>query len=141
MLGAGVFFPILAFAFFFPLIPEELQLVAAVAVASAPVAGVYLFPAALTADIADYDTLRTGLRREGMYFGAQNFVEKTSTAVTPLVLAALLELGNSAEDPLGIRLVGPVAALLILAAYGVFRLYTLPDEIPAAADRAAPAPA
>jgi GPH family glycoside/pentoside/hexuronide:cation symporter len=138
MLGAGLLFPILALAGFFPGIPEELQLIAAVAVMSAPAAGVYLFPAALTADIADYDTLRTGLRREGMYFGAQNFVEKTSTAVTPLLLASMLALGNSADDPLGIRLVGPVAGVLILCAYGVFRLYSLPDEIPAAADRVAP---
>jgi GPH family glycoside/pentoside/hexuronide:cation symporter len=138
MLGAGVLFPALAVAGFLPGLPEALQLVAAVAVVSAPVAGVYLFPAALTADIADYDTLQTGLRREGMYFGTQNFVEKTSTAVTPLVLASLLALGNSADDPLGIRLVGPVAGGLILVAYVVFRRYTLPDEIPAAADRVAP---
>jgi GPH family glycoside/pentoside/hexuronide:cation symporter len=139
MLGAGLLFPILALAGFLPGIPDELQLVAAVAVMSAPAAGVYLFPAALTADIADYDTLRTGLRREGMYFGAQNFVEKTSTAVTPLLLASMLALGNSADDPLGIRLVGPVAGALILAAYVVFRFYSLPDEIPIAADRVAPA--
>jgi GPH family glycoside/pentoside/hexuronide:cation symporter len=139
MLGAGVLFPLLALAGFVPGIPEEVQLVAIVAVMSAPVAGVYLFPAALTADIADYDTLRTGLRREGMYFGTQNFVEKTSTAITPLILISLLALGNSAADPLGIRLVGPVAGFLILAAYAVFRLYSLPDEIPAAADRVAPA--
>jgi GPH family glycoside/pentoside/hexuronide:cation symporter len=139
MLGAGILFPILAFAGFLPGIPEALQLVAAVAVVSAPVAGVYLFPAALTADIADYDTVRTGLRREGMYFGTQNFVEKTSTAATPLILISLLTLGNSADDPLGIRLVGPVAGLFILAAYVVFRFYRLPDEIPAAADRVAPA--
>jgi GPH family glycoside/pentoside/hexuronide:cation symporter len=141
MLGAGVLFPTLAFAGFLPGVPDELQLVVAVAVMGAPVAGVYLFPAALTADIADYDTLRTGLRREGMYFGTQNFVEKTSTAATPLILISLLALGNSSDDPLGIRLVGPVAGLLILSAYVVFRFYRLPDEIPAAADRVAPAEA
>ena len=139
MLGAGLLFPILALAGFLPGLPEAVQLVAAVAIMSAPVAGVYLFPAALTADIADYDTLRTGLRREGMYFGTQNFVEKTSTAATPLILAILLALGNSAADPLGIRLVGPVAGGLILVAYLIFRRYRLPDEIPVAADRVAPA--
>ena len=139
MLAAGILFPVLAFAGFVPGIPQEVQLVAVVALVSAPIAGVYLFPAALTADIADYDTIRTGLRREGMYFGTQNFVEKTSTAATPLILGSLLLLGKSAEDPLGIRLVGPVAGALILVAYFVFRSYRLPDEIPAAADRAAPA--
>jgi GPH family glycoside/pentoside/hexuronide:cation symporter len=138
MLGAGVLFPLLFLAGFLPGIPKELQLVLTVAAVSAPVAGVYLFPAALTADIADYDTVRTGLRREGMYFGAQNFVEKTSTAITPLLLTSMLALGRTAEDPLGIRVVGPVAGLLILTAYVVFRFYRLPDEISAAADRVAP---
>jgi Na+/melibiose symporter-like transporter len=95
-----------------------------------PIAGNYLFPAPLTADIIDYDALQTGLRREATYYGAQNFVEKTTSALTPLLLGALLLLGQTAEDPLGIRLAGPAAALLVLAAWLVFRRYDLPDDVP-----------
>jgi hypothetical protein len=38
-------------------------------------------------------------------------------------------LGNTADDPWGIRLVGPLAGLLVLTGYGLFRSYRLPDEI------------
>ena len=65
-----------------------------------PIAGNYLFPAPPTADIIDYDTLETGLRREATYYGAQNFVEKTTSAFTPLILGVLLTFGKTTEDPL-----------------------------------------
>jgi GPH family glycoside/pentoside/hexuronide:cation symporter len=130
--GAVVLFPLLALAGFLPGIPVEAQLVAAMVVAGLPIAGNYLFPAPLTADIIDYDSLRTGMRREATYYGAQNFVEKTTSALAPLVLGLLLELGRSSEDPLGVRLVGPVAALLVLAGFLTFRGYDLPDDVPRA---------
>lgn len=129
MLGAALGFPILAVAGFVSGVPPEAQVLTAMVLAGAPLAGVYLFPAALTADIADHDAVRTGLRREGVYFGAQNFVEKTTTSTAPLILSGLLAVGNTADDPLGIRLVGPVAGALVLVAYLVFRSYDLPDEI------------
>jgi GPH family glycoside/pentoside/hexuronide:cation symporter len=139
MLGATLGFPLLFFAGFVPGIPEVAQILVVVAVIGAPIAGVYLFPAALTADIADYDAVRTGMRREGAYFGTQNFVEKTTTSVTPLLLAGLLLIGKTTEDPLGIRLVGPVAGLFVLGGYLLFRGYDLPDEVipPTAAEAAA----
>jgi GPH family glycoside/pentoside/hexuronide:cation symporter len=139
MLGAALGFPFLFFAGFVPGIPEVAQILVVVAVIGAPIAGVYLFPAALTADIADYDAVSTGMRREGAYFGTQNFVEKTTTSVTPLLLAGLLLIGKTADDPLGIRLVGPVAGIFVLGGYLLFRGYDLPDEVipPTAAEAAA----
>jgi glycoside/pentoside/hexuronide:cation symporter, GPH family len=128
MLGAAAGFPLLFIAGFLPGIPEAAQILVVVAVIGAPMAGVYLFPSALTADIADYDAVRTGLRREGAYFGTQNFIEKTATSVAPLLLAGLLFIGKTAENPLGIRLVGPVAGLFVLAGYLLFRGYDLADE-------------
>lgn len=135
MLAAALAFPLVALAGFVPGIPVEPQLVGLLAIAGAPLVGVYLFPAALTADIADDDALRTGMRREAMYFGTQNFVEKTTSALAPLLLGGLLTLGRTAEDPLGIRLVGPVAGLLVLGGWFVFRAYTLPDEVPSSSAR------
>lgn len=130
LLAAVVLFPLLALAGFLPGIPVEAQLVVAMVIAGLPIAGNYLFPAPLTADIIDYDALRTGFRREATYFGAQNFVEKTTSALAPLVLGILLTLGRTTEDPLGIRLVGPVAAILVLVGYLAFRRYDLPDDVP-----------
>jgi len=129
MLLAAAVFPLLAVAGFLPGIPREVQIVAYMALAGLPIAGVFLFPAALTADIVDYDETQTSLRREATYYGAQNFVEKTATSVAPLLLALVLLLGDTAEDPLGLRLAGPLAGLIVLAGYLVFRRYELPDDV------------
>jgi GPH family glycoside/pentoside/hexuronide:cation symporter len=127
--GAVVLFPLLAFAGFLPGIPVEAQLVAAMVLAGLPIAGNYLFPAPLTADIIDYDSLRTGFRREATYYGAQNFVEKTTSALAPLILGLLLTLGRTSDDSLGIQLVGPVAGVLVLVGLLAFRGYDLPDDV------------
>lgn len=129
MLGAGVAFPLLFIAGFAPGIPPQVQVLVTMAVVGAPLAGIFLFPTALTADLADHDRVATGMHREATYFGAQNFVEKTAGALAPLLLGGLLTLGNTADDPLGIRLVGPLAGLLVLVGYGLFHFYRLPDEI------------
>lgn len=129
LVSAIVLFPLLAFAGFLPGIPVEAQLVLGMMIAGLPIAGNYLFPAPLTADIIDYDSIRTGMRREATYYGAQNFVEKTTSALAPLLLGGLLYLGHSNDDPLGVRLVGPLAALLVLVAWLSFRRYDLPDDV------------
>lgn len=136
MLAASVVFPLLAVAGFLPGLSPEAQVLGFMVLAGIPLAGLYLFPTALIADIIDHDSVRTGLRREATYYGAQNFVEKTATSLSPLLLSLLLLLGRSAEDPLGIRLVGPVAGLLVFGAWLVFRRYDLADDVlppPAAA--------
>jgi GPH family glycoside/pentoside/hexuronide:cation symporter len=129
LVSAVALFPLLAFAGFLPWIPVEAQLVVAMVVVGLPIAGNYLFPAPLTADIIDYDTVQTGLRREATYFGAQNFVEKIASGFAPLILGVLLVLGHTVDEPLGVRLVGPVAAVLVLVGFLAFRRYDLPDEV------------
>lgn len=128
LVTAGAVFPLLFFAGFVPGIPREAQALALMALVGVPIAGNYLFPATLTADIIDDDSARTGLRREATYYGAQNFVEKTATSLSPLLLALLLLAGRTADDPLGVRLVGPVAGLVVLLGWFAFRSYRLPDE-------------
>jgi GPH family glycoside/pentoside/hexuronide:cation symporter len=131
MLAAGLLFPLFAVAGLLPGIPDEPEILVAMAILGAPIAGIYLFPAVLTADIIDYDATRTGLRREATYYGAQNFVEKLATSLAPGVLALVLLLGRTAENPTGVRVVGPVAGTIVLAGWLVFRRYELPDEVEA----------
>lgn len=133
MLGAAAVFPLLGLVGLVPGLSVEAQIVALMALAGLPMAGVYLFPGALTADIVDDDAVRTGVRREATYYGAQNLVEKTAGALTPLLLAGVLALGDSSEDPLGLRLAGLVAGLVVLVGWLVFRRYELPDQNPTAA--------
>ncbi len=129
MLAAACTFPLLSVAGFLPGVAKEAQALALMVAVGVPLAGVFLFPANLTADIIDEELDRTGLRREATYYGAQNFVERTATAVgQPLVLLLLL-LGRTTDNPLGIRLVGPVAGLIVLLGYLSFRRYRLPDDI------------
>jgi GPH family glycoside/pentoside/hexuronide:cation symporter len=135
MLAASLLFPVLFVAGFVPGLPRGAQILATMVLVGAPLAGVYLFPAALTADIVDDDSTRTGLRREATYYGTQNFVEKTATSVAPLLLTGLLLLGRSEDDPLGIRLVGPVAGLVVFAGWLLFRGYDLADEVAPVAAR------
>jgi GPH family glycoside/pentoside/hexuronide:cation symporter len=53
-------------------------------------AGKLLLGLTLLPDIMEYDTLRTGLRREGVYSGAYSLVEKSAFALSPLVLTWVL---------------------------------------------------
>ena len=129
MLAAACAFPLLALPGLVAEIPLTPHVILSLALVGAPVAGVFLFPGPLTADICDEDRRVSGLRREATFYGGQAFVEKTASSLAPLVLGLLLLLGNTAGDSLGVRLVGPVAALFVLLGYLSFRRYDLPDEI------------
>jgi GPH family glycoside/pentoside/hexuronide:cation symporter len=129
MLGAVFVFPLLALVGLVPEVPAAVQIISVMVLAGLPVAGVYLFPATLTADIIDYDSLQTGFRREATYYQLHGFVEQVSTSLAPAFLAGLLLLGDSAANPIGIRLVGPTAGILILTGYLIFRRYDLPDNV------------
>ncbi len=76
----------------------------------APLAGFVTLPNVLISQVIDFDTHRTGAHRAAMYFGAQGLATKLLYGVSGAILAFLFQrFGNSAEDPLGVLLVGPVA--------------------------------
>jgi GPH family glycoside/pentoside/hexuronide:cation symporter len=94
-------------------------------------AGLFVLPDALLGDVIDYDGLRTGQRREAMYFGVQGTLQRWAFSAAAIAIGALLgALGSTAEEPLGVRLVGPVAGTVVLGGYLVFRRwYRLPDRV------------
>jgi GPH family glycoside/pentoside/hexuronide:cation symporter len=53
-------------------------------------AGKLLLGLTMLPDVMEYDTLRTGLRREGAYAGAYNVVEKAAFALSPLLMTLIL---------------------------------------------------
>jgi len=128
LLASAIVFPLAALPGLVPLLPAEAELLLLMVIVGVPIAGNYLFPATLTADIIEDDSARTGMRREATYYGTQNLVEKTATSFAPLVLVLLLLLGDTSDNTLGIRLVGPAAGAIVLAGYVIFRRYDLPDE-------------
>ena len=131
MLIGGVYLPFIAFMGFLPGIDKLLQAVFFVALIGLPMTAVFTFPNAIMADIIDYDELKTGMRREAIYYGSQATLEKIASALFPLILASLLVLGSTAANPLGVRLIGPVAGLSALLGFLAFRGYTLPDSVTA----------
>ncbi len=129
MLIGAAYLPLIAFAGFLPGVPPFAQALVMIALVGVPMSAVQAFPNAIMADVIDYDALRTGMRREAIYYGTQNLVEKTVSSLSPLILALLLLLGGTTEDPIGIRLAGPVAGVLVLAGWFAFRGYRLPDQV------------
>jgi GPH family glycoside/pentoside/hexuronide:cation symporter len=121
--------PLFSMAGFIPGVPKLLQTVVIISVIGLPLGAVFILPDAILSDITDYDERRSGTRREAMFFGTRATLEKMALAVATPLFAGLLDLfGSTHDDPLGIRLVGPVAAVLAFAGYVVFSVgYRLPD--------------
>jgi GPH family glycoside/pentoside/hexuronide:cation symporter len=136
MLAAACIFPLLALAGLAPGVPKAVQIGLVMVIAGPALAGIYLFPDALTSDVIDDEERRLAMRREAMYFGSANFVSQLVTSLVPLMLGLLLLLGDSSRHQLGLRLAGPVGGVLVLLGYLVFRSYDLPDEVAAAASGA-----
>ena len=74
----------------------------------------------LIADVIDLDEKRTGLRREGVYVGGMSVLNKGALGVGNGLVVLLLGLDQRAHEPLGLILVGPIAALAIAVGTMVF---------------------
>jgi GPH family glycoside/pentoside/hexuronide:cation symporter len=100
------------------------------------VAGFITMPNVILSQVIDYDTARTGSNRAASYFGIQGFFTKFLYGVSGAILAFLFQrYGNSVEQPLGVILVGPVAAAFCLVSAGLFLRY--PEREVLAATQAA----
>lgn len=137
MLMSALGYPFIFFMGFIPGVPVMAQSLVFVALAGLPMAAVFTFPNAIIADIIDYDEVRTGMRREAIYYGSQATIEKWATSLFAPILALVLLLGETADNPLGIRMVGPVAGVAALVGYLCFRGYRLPDTVTAESVRQA----
>ncbi len=97
-----------------------------IALAGIPLAGLFLLPNALIADITDYDAARTGRRREAMFYAFYGMVMKSSIGISSFFLGQLLHhLGYSFDDPLGVYMIAPLAVVSISIGLVIFRKYPL----------------
>ena len=129
LLGSGAAFPLVAVVGQIWNEGLMVQSLALFFVAGLPMAAIFLLPKAITADIADYDGLLTGERREAMFYSTQNFFEKITFALPPLFLSLILLMGDSPENPLGIRLAPVLAGALVLLGFTLWPRYKLPDTV------------
>ena len=129
LLISGLLFPLLALVGLGASEHLLTQGLVFVFIAGMPMAAVFLLPKGLTADIADYDALVRNERREAMFYSTQNFFEKLTYALPPLLLSLVLQLGDSPENPLGIRLAPVMAGGLVLLGLILWPRYKLPDTV------------
>lgn len=129
LVASGVAFPLLGLAGLAPVGGLVTQGLVLSFIAGLPMAAVFMLPKGLTADIADYDAMINGERREAMFYATQNFFEKVTFALPPALLALVLLLGDTTEDPLGIRLAPVVAGVLALLGMTLWHRYRLPDTV------------
>lgn len=122
MIFSACAFPVLFVAGMVPGLSHQAQAVVAMLIIGVPLAGVYLFPGPIIADFCDADNQALGVRREGVFYSFPTFIDKLIEAFGPLILGLVLLLGHRPGDLLGVRLVGPVAGLLVFAGYLAFRL-------------------
>jgi GPH family glycoside/pentoside/hexuronide:cation symporter len=121
--AAGLFLASLAVSatFLLPYGPNPLVYVIAV-VAGMGFSAQWVCPWSMLPDVIEYDQVRTGERREGIFYGMWNFITKFTNAfgiaVAGWALALFGYVANVAQTEqarLGIRLFfGPVPALVIL---------------------------
>ncbi len=107
-------------------IPLLAQGIIWVVLQSASLAGAQILPSAMIAEITDHDERLTGQRREGSFYSVWGLLNQASSGLGLAVIPLFLLLGRSQSDPqgpLGVRLLGPVGGLLLLASYWVFRQY------------------
>ena len=84
---------------------------------------------ALMADIIDYDEKLTGLRREGMYNGVKVMLFKVAVGLGFATNGLLMgQFGYSRDNDLGVRLLGPVSGIFLIAAAVLWWYYPLTDH-------------
>jgi len=130
MLALGLLFPLLFLTGLTPFNPFWQTAVLVVLIGLA-LSGQFIFPNAILADVVDFDETKTGLRREAIYYGMQNTLQKFSFALSSIIFGTTLSIfGSSVDHSLGIRLIGPIAGLATLFGFVIFVLwYKLPDEV------------
>ena len=129
LIASGAAFPLLGLVGLAPFGSLVVQGMVLSFIAGLPMAAVFMLPKGLTADIADYDAMVTGERREAMFYATQNFFEKITFALPPAILSLILLLGDSVDNPLGIRLAPVVAGGLALLGITLWHRYRLPDTV------------
>lgn len=89
-----------------------------------PIASIMILPTVILGQLIDLDEARTGANRAAMYYGVQGLFSKWVYAAAAAILSFLLSAyGRSAEEPLGVLLIGPVAGTFCVIAACLYMLY------------------
>jgi len=91
-----------------------------------PIAITNIIPASMFADLAQYDTIKTGQNRAGMFLAARNFANKLCQSIVVIACATLLGKGadgTGAATSQGVQATALVAMLFVAGALGIYFFY------------------
>lgn len=91
-----------------------------------PIAITNIIPSSIFADLAQYDTIKTGQNRAGMFFAARNFANKLCQAVVVIVCSLLLGMGadgTGTATASGVRNTALVAMIFVLISVVIYIFY------------------
>lgn len=123
--------------------PGQITFILVLAVmAGISVSTAHVLPDAIFPDVIEWDELRTGRRREGIYYGVKNFVRKLTGALAIFIALQTLGWFGYQSPPVGatqftqsasalqaIRfLIGPLGAILLFGAIAMAWFYPLTRE-------------
>jgi GPH family glycoside/pentoside/hexuronide:cation symporter len=126
LLASGIIFCLLALIGDRIPIPLLVQGILWMSLQAVCMCGAQMLPAAITADITDYDHKITGQRREGSYYAAWGVFDQLCSGLATSILPIMLLLGRSQLDPhgpLGVRLIGVLGGIVLVIAFFVFRRF------------------
>lgn len=130
MMGACASYVVIYTAIFFntlllPLIGGKLFGILIGLLIGFPISITNILPLAAFADLAQYDTIKTGENRAGMFVAARNFTMQLSQSIVLLLVPGVISLGsvNGRATVPGVRLTAIIAAVVIACALVFYRLY------------------
>ena len=91
-----------------------------------PIAITNIIPASMFADLAQYDTIKTGQNRAGMFLAARNFANKLCQSIVVIACALLLGKGadgTGAATAQGVQATALVAMIFVGCALGIYFFY------------------
>ena len=91
-----------------------------------PIAITNIIPASMFADLAQYDTIKTGENRQGMFLAARNFVNKLCQSIVAIVCSLLLGKGadgTGTATSAGIQSTALVACIFVGCALFIYFFY------------------
>ena len=91
-----------------------------------PIAITNIIPASMFADLAQYDTIKTGQNRAGMFLAARNFANKLCQSIVVICCSLLLGRGadgTGAATSEGIQSTALVACIFVACALGIYFFY------------------
>jgi len=116
IIAFGIFLAVYVYGAFLGMLPFDttLQAYVMVLLAAIPMAIFGILPNVVVADIAEYDARKTGIRREGMFFGTRTFMSKIGQMFSMLILSGLLLSQGDVSNEMSIRLTAVTAAVFCI---------------------------